>query len=156
MDEPVWAADSRFDTTLGRWEHRHELDESLLQWTATQDDQELMHHLQKTGVTAGAVLTSKDLVSDPHLEERAYFEVFDNENAPQVGPRKYAGRPFRIPRIPVSLSRVAALGQHNMKVLREIAGMPDSEIEQLVKLGILNTAPKPTEQKPQGGIRWGG
>lgn len=156
MGEPPWSAEARFDTAPGRWEHRHELDELLARWTTTQDDQELMHQLQKHGVTAGAVLTAKDLVCDPHLEHRSYFEVFDNENAPQVGPRKYAGRPFRIPRIPTVLSRVPALGQHNMKVLQEIAGLSDPEIEQLVEQGILHTAPKPTEERPQGGTRWGG
>ena len=107
-----------------------------------------MHHLQKHGVHAGATLTAKDLVSDPHLEQRAYFQTFENENSPRVGPRKYSGRPFQIPRIPVPINLVAALGQHNIKILREVAGLSDPEIEQLKEQGVIHTAPKPTEEKP--------
>ncbi len=148
MDEPAWATDVRFDTSLGRWQHRHQLDGLLAQWTATQDDQKLMHDLQKHGVHAGTTLTAKDLVSDPHLEQRAYFETVDNKNSPRVGPRKYPGRPFRIPRIPVSFNLVPALCQHNIKILREVAGLSDPEIEQLVEQGVIHTAPKPDGEKP--------
>jgi benzylsuccinate CoA-transferase BbsF subunit len=155
MGEPAWAADSRFDGGLGRWEHRQQLDEHLGRWTASQDDQDLMHLLQGHGVPAGAVLTARDLVSDPHLRERSYFDLFDNGNAPRVGPRVYAGRPFRIPKSPLALSRVSALGEHNLKVLREVAGLSDSEIERLAGEEVISTAPKAGEPPPPAGRQRG-
>ena len=142
MGAPVWAADARFDTALGRWQHRRELDEQLAQWTASYDDQELMHRLQGRGIPAGAVMTAKDLVADPHLQQRDYFELFVNENAPSVGPRLYAGRPFRCSNMPVSLHLVSALGQHNLDVLHDIAGLQDADIQQLVEAGIIHTQPR--------------
>ena len=112
---------NRFATVPGRWQHRQELDAHLSQWTATHDDQELMHLLQAHGIPAGAVLTAADLVANPHLQERGYLEVFTNDNAPRVGPRVYAGRPFRTqPGPPIALRLVAALGQHNVQLLREV------------------------------------
>ena len=93
MGEPAWAMETRFATIQGRWQHRHDLDAHLGQWTATHDAQALMHLLQAHGVPAGTVHTARDL-ADPHLRERAYLEVFTNANAPSVGPRVYAGRPF--------------------------------------------------------------
>ena len=142
MGEPEWARDSRFDTALGRWDHRRELDQHLGLWTSTRDNQEVMHLLQEHGVPAGAVNTAQDLVADPHLNERSYFDVFDNPNAPRVGSRVFAGRPFRIPQIPVSMRMVSALGQHNMHALREIAGLSDEEIDRLVEQGVVSTLPK--------------
>ena len=148
MDDPAWAADPRFDSAQGRWGHRHDLGEQISAWTQPQDNQELMNHLQSHGVTAGAVLTAEDLVADPHLEERGYIEEFENVNAPQAGPRKYAGRPFRMPGIPMSIRSVAALGEHNVETLRDIAGLSEEEIAALADEGIISTLPLPTESRP--------
>jgi benzylsuccinate CoA-transferase BbsF subunit len=142
MGQPTWAADPRFDTVPGRWQHRREIDAHLEQWTATQDDQALMHLLQDHGVAAGAVLTARDLVANPHLRERGYFEVFTNPNAPRVGSRLYAGRPFRLPNMPVAMTLVSALGQHNLKILRDVARMSEAEIQHLIEAGIIATRPK--------------
>ncbi len=148
MEEPLWAADSRFETAQGRWNHRHHLGDLLSEWTQTQDDQELMNHLQSNGVAAGAVLTAEDLVANPHLRERGYIEEFENVNAPQAGPRKYAGRPFRIEGVSFAIRHVAALGEHNVETLRDVAGLSDDEITTLANEGIISTQPLPTETPP--------
>jgi crotonobetainyl-CoA:carnitine CoA-transferase CaiB-like acyl-CoA transferase len=136
----------RFDTGPSRWQHRRALNDHIGQWTAMYDNEALTQLLQAHGVAAGAVLTARDLVADTHLRERGYFEVFSNVNAPRVGPRVYAGRPFRIPNIPEALTLVSALGQHNMQVLREVAKLSEEEIQQLLEAGILATRPRQTEK----------
>jgi benzylsuccinate CoA-transferase BbsF subunit len=148
MDEPLWAADSRFETAQGRWNHRHHLGDLLSEWTQTQDDQELMNHLQSNGVAAGAVLTAEDLVANPHLGERGYIEEFENVNAPQAGARKYAGRPFRMEGVSFAIRHVAALGEHNVETLRDVAGLSNDEITTLANEGIISTQPLPTETPP--------
>jgi len=148
MDEPLWATDPRFDTAQGRWRHRHRLGEFLSEWTRTKDDQELMNHLQSNGVSAGAVLTAEDLVANPHLGERGYIEEFENINAPNAGTRKYAGRPFHLPEIPFNIRHVAALGEHNVETLRDVAGLRDDEIATLADEGVISTQPLPTETPP--------
>ena len=148
MGEPSWAADPRYDTALGRKQHRGDLEEQLGQWTSTQEAQSLTVHLQQYGVAAGAVLTAEELVGNTHLGERGYFQEFRNEHAPWVGPRVYAGRPFRIPQIPVEIRHVAAMGEHNAQILRELAGLSDEEIETLAAEGIISNWPKPSEPAP--------
>jgi len=148
MDEPLWAADPRFDTTQGRWRHRHHLGDLLSDWTQTKDDQDLMNHLQINGVAAGAVLTAEDLVANPHLKDRGYIEEFENVNAPHAGKRKYAGRPFRMPQIPFTIRHVAALGEHNVETLRDVAGLSDEEIATMASEGVIFTQPLPTETPP--------
>jgi crotonobetainyl-CoA:carnitine CoA-transferase CaiB-like acyl-CoA transferase len=151
MGEPAWAAESRFATVPGRWQHQQELDAHLSQWTATYDNQALMQLLQAHGIPAGAVLTAADLVANPHLQARGYLEVFTNNNAPRVGPRVYAGRPFRTqPEPPIALRLVAALGQHNMQLLREVAGLAESDIQRLVEAGVIADRPHETTKPAPG------
>ena len=148
MGEPSWAADPRYDTALGRKQHRSDLDEQLGQWTSTQEAQRLALHFQQYGVTAGAALTAKELICDNHLRERGYLQEFRNEHAPWLGPRMYAGRPFRSPQMPVEIRHVAALGEHNAQILRELAGLSDEDIDGLAGEGIISSRPKPTEAAP--------
>jgi benzylsuccinate CoA-transferase BbsF subunit len=148
MGNPDWAEDSRFDSALGRWRHREELDQQLSQWTAGQDDQELMRKLQAKGVCAGSALTARDLTCDPHLTGRGYFQEYTNPHCPQVGPRIFSGRPFRAPGISLGIHSAAALGQHNVEVLRDVAGMSGEEIEELAQVGVISTRPRPEEPAP--------
>jgi crotonobetainyl-CoA:carnitine CoA-transferase CaiB-like acyl-CoA transferase len=104
--------------------------------------------LQGWGVPAGAVLTAEDLVANPHLQEREYIEEFENVNAPQAGPRKYAGRPFRMPGVAMGIQSVAALGEHNEEILKETAGLSQEEITSLADDGIISNLPLPTESRP--------
>ena len=148
MGDPSWATERRFETSHGRHRHRHELGENLSEWTQTKDCQEGMTVLQGWGVPAGAVLTAEDLVANPHLKEREYIEEFENVNAPQAGPRKYAGRPFRMPGVAMGIQSVAALGEHNEEILKEIAGLSQEEITSLADDGIISKLPLPTESRP--------
>ncbi len=82
-------------------------------------------------------------MADPHLHKRGYLEVFRNSNAPQVGPRVYAGRPFRtLPDAPLPLHLVSALGQHNQQLLRDVAGLSEAEVRSLMEAGIVATQPR--------------
>ena len=148
MGNPPWAKEARFDSVLGRWRHRHPLDEYLGGWTATQDDQELTRELQGQGICAGAALTARDLASDPHLRQRGYLLEFTNPHCPQVGPRVFAGRPFRAAGISLGIASAAALGEHNAAVLREVAGLSGDEIEELARAGVISTRPRPEEPAP--------
>ena len=155
MGEPDWAGDASLDTAEGRHADRQSLDARIAQWTAEYVCQELFHLLQSHGVPAGPVNTANDLVSDEHLWRRGYFEVFDNPNTSHVGPRVFAGRPFRAPDIPLSLHLASSLGQHNMSVLRDMGGHTDEEIQRLVDEGVLSTRPgvldKPPTDPPRDG-----
>ena len=148
MGNPDWAAAPHYETVLGRWQHRIELDQQLAEWTAGQDARQLMDSLQSQGVPAGAVLTAEDLVSDPHLQERGFFQEFNNVHCPQLGGRTFAGRPFRMAKIPMVIKHAAALGEHNQQVLRDLAGLSTEEIDQLQETGVISDRPKPDEPRP--------
>ena len=67
---------------------------------------------------------------------------------PQAGPRKYAGRPFRMPDISFNIRSVAALGEHNMEILRDVAGLSEDAITTLTNDEIIATKPLATETPP--------
>jgi benzylsuccinate CoA-transferase BbsF subunit len=143
---PAWADERRYDTIEGRWQHRHELDRQIGEWTATQDDKALFTTLQAHGVCAGAVLTAADLTKDPHLQARQFLQSV--EPFPTVGKRMYAGRPFRVDGMPLKIRSVALLGEHNQSVLREVAGLSAEEITALAADGVIADRPKAGERAP--------
>jgi crotonobetainyl-CoA:carnitine CoA-transferase CaiB-like acyl-CoA transferase len=107
-----------------------------------------MRELQNLGIRAGAALTAQDLVNDPHLKERSYFLKFHDPRRSEVGPRVFAGRPFRIPGIPMEIHSAAALGEHNEEILRDVSGLSKGEIDELAREGVIFTSPKPEEPEP--------
>lgn len=148
MGEPEWATDPRYATIEGRRQNRHEIEEHLGKWTSTQDAMSLMHHLQAHGVPAGAVLSAVELVSNPHLQDRCYLQAFANPHAPAAGARVFAARPFRSPRMALAIRQVAALGEHNEEILRNLARLSDEEIRSLYEQRVISDKPKTGEPVP--------
>ena len=77
-----------------------------------------------------------------------FFTDFDNPRSARVGPRKYAGRPFSVPGIPMAITSAASLGEHNDGILHEVAALSAAEIESLAAEGVIATAPRPEEPRP--------
>ena len=55
-----------------------------------------MVKLQTVGVAAGAVLDSKDLLFNPHLLARGFFEVVSHHPSTGIPPLPYVGRPWKM------------------------------------------------------------
>ena len=147
MGDPAWARDPRFDTVIGRHEQRSELDARLTAWTARQDAYHLFHTLQGAGVAAGPVLDGKDLLLDPHLNQRGFFERQDS-SIERVGTRVYPGRPYLLSRTPGVTRPAASFGADNDYVLRELLGLSPDQVRRLTDEGIVATEPDPDEREP--------
>ena len=150
MELPEWACDSRFDTVLGRWELRKELDRRLGGWTSQTDHIPLMHQLQQRGIPAGAVHSAGELVDDPHLGERDYFAFIGPEEATNSGIKRYAGRafadrPFRMPKVETRMRPGPDLGEHNQEILGGLLGLSKEEIVRLAEEGILLDRPSKSD-----------
>ena len=136
---PTWTEDPRFDDSLGRWHHQNELDKRITEWTVHQEHHDAMHLLQRAGVTAGAVLNAEELMEDPHLAARGYFEEVTH---PKAGTHLYPGLPIRLsdmppgPRLPSP-----CIGQHSRYILTEILGMGAEETEPLFAADIVCEGP---------------
>jgi benzylsuccinate CoA-transferase BbsF subunit len=135
IGNPVWTQDAKFVTFAGRKEHEDELDTLVEVWTAQHTAEEVMHILQKGGVTAGVLETGRDLLeNDPQLKHREFFKQLEH---PEIG--KYYGyrSPFILSKAPYELKRAPLLGEHNESALKTLLGMTDDQISQLVGDGVL-------------------
>lgn len=127
LDDAPWIRDSRFATSEGRWQHRHELDQGLSSWTAALDRDALAADLQAAGVPAFISATSADVAASPHLRARGTItELSDHPGRAVVGP------PWRFAATPARLERgTPALGAQIDEVFGPLLGMTVEEIRQL-------------------------
>ena len=131
-----WTREERFATLLGRKAHEEELDRLIESWTGQQEAEEVMERLQAAGVPAGVVQSAADTLDrDPHLKARGYYHFLEH---PEAGRTAYDGPGFRLsdthggPRGPAPL-----LGQHTQYVCKQVLGLSDDDIADLVAEGVL-------------------
>ncbi|MBC8477432.1 MAG: CoA transferase, partial [Dehalococcoidia bacterium] len=137
LGNPLWTEDERFTDVLCRWANQDEMDRHIEQWTVQHDPYEVMYILQAVGVAAGPMLTPADEYSDPHLNERGFFQEVTHREA---GTHRYPGMFFRYSKTPADI-RIPpnCLGEHNDYVFGELLGMSGEEIARLSELGVIGT-----------------
>ncbi len=135
MGKPAWTGQAEFSTQLIRLQNQDTLDRHIEDWTRDQDAYHITDLLQKAGVMAAPSLGPKELVDDPQLKERGFFVANDH---PVIGPLIYAGLPFRLSNTPKgNYGPAPLLGEHNNYVLGRLLGLPQEEIDGLVRDKVL-------------------
>ncbi|MFO7965669.1 MAG: CoA transferase [Desulfobacterales bacterium] len=139
MGNPPWAGEERFSHMNARLENREELDRRVADWTSGYPSHELMLLLQEHGIPAGDVLNAEELMNDPHLLARGFFQpVFH----PETGRRLYAGSAIHFEHDSSQKGSPApTLGRDNEWVLKEILGLSDAEIGRLYREGVIGCEP---------------
>lgn len=124
------AADAGFASLEGRLENRHALDAAIGKHTAGESATELADRLRQAGVPAFRSQSSIDLCSDDYLWQRQAFRmVTDHRN----GSRPIIGPSWRMSPDPAAVERGAPLlGEHNDYVYREILGLPQERLDDLI------------------------
>ena len=128
-----WAADPRFATLAARKENEDALDRLIGEWTIRFAPREVMEVLQRAGVAAAVVNSLGDIFGDPQLAHRKIWRELPHA---ELGSFHYEAPPFELSETPSDQRPSPLLGEHNRKVCREILGMSDSEIDELVKQGV--------------------
>ena len=140
IGNPPWTKEPRFSDTLSRYENHDDMDRLIGDWTRQHDKHEVMQIMQQAGVASGPVLSYAEVLSDPHIEERGFFEVVTR---PVTGTHPYPGFPAKLSETPVTIRRPApTLGQDNEDVLTRLLGMTKEEISQLAEEEIIGTKPQ--------------
>lgn len=141
MGDPEWSRDPWLDTVGGRWRGQDEIDDRLAAWTKGFDHYTLMHALQRAGVPAGAVLKGEELLADPHLKARDWWEYV---TPTEIGrPYPFVKTPWRMSGSPYKPGTPApCLGEHNDLVYLEIAGLSREEYAALQEAGVIGTEPR--------------
>jgi crotonobetainyl-CoA:carnitine CoA-transferase CaiB-like acyl-CoA transferase len=135
IGSPAWTSNPKFSTNLTRKENEDELDRLVEKWTIDCSAEEVMSLMQAAGVAAGVVETGEDLLEhDPQLKHRHFFWEQDH---PEIGKYWAHRHAFVLSKSPCEVRRSPLLGEHNEYALKELLGMSDDKIAELVIEGVV-------------------
>jgi benzylsuccinate CoA-transferase BbsF subunit len=146
-------ADRRFGTTAGRTEHHDELDDALSAWTRSRTDWEAASELQDAGVAAAPVSDCWDALGDPHLASRDFFQLaasrrFGADLVCRPASASADGPAARVRRA------APAMGEHSREILRDVAGLDEPAIDQLMSDRISEEMAQPGTQLRRPYLGW--
>lgn len=128
--EPDWS------TADGRHADRDRLDDAIAVASAGHDAETLAGQLIARGVPAAPIRTADRVIADPQLAYREHFQLLHH---PEMGERIYNRPPFRFSATDNSLTKPAPLlGQHTAEICREFLGMDETQVDDLIRDGVLS------------------
>lgn len=133
MDAPDLAA---YDTMTARLEHRDEIEKRVADFVGEHDLDPLMAMLIESGVAAGPVNSAADICADPHIRARGSVVESPDDGSGRSG---FVQAPAgRFSGFEGTLGFGApALGEHTRHVLRDLADLDESEIDDLRNRGVI-------------------
>ena len=136
---PDWTTDPALAHADGRRAAHDTIDERLGAWCADQKAPELAERLAAHGVPAGYVIDARDVVFNPQIEHRAFFEVEDH---PVTGQHRIPMVPFRFGsrQAPWMRRPSPTLGEHNDEILGEL--LTPEELASLRERGLIGHRPR--------------
>jgi crotonobetainyl-CoA:carnitine CoA-transferase CaiB-like acyl-CoA transferase len=139
LGTPAWASAPELASREGRLAARKTIDDHLAAWTSTRSPRDVATALQSAGVPAGMMERVSDLLDDPQLAHRGFFRRLQQPDLRREV--VVENGPCLAERLPAPPMEPAPLyGQHTRSVCREILGMSDTEIDDLVARGVLDEA----------------
>jgi len=139
-----------------RWsgEDARAASEAIAAWVLGREDLAAAAELQAGGVAAGPVLDARDLLADPQLRARGFYEAVDL--GPAAGRRQLIGRPYRwlTDEAGVRVRGPApAFAADNRYVLRELLALDEDRVAGLYACGAVADVPSAEVRRtPQPGL----
>jgi benzylsuccinate CoA-transferase BbsF subunit/naphthyl-2-methylsuccinate CoA transferase subunit len=108
---------------------------AVAEWTRPRQARELVERLQSVGIPAGEVLSESQVLADPHLAAREWFQ---ERSHPAVGTHRYPGQPWRADGIALRFGRpVPGFGADNEYVYKTLLRYDDDTYDDLVRRGLV-------------------
>jgi crotonobetainyl-CoA:carnitine CoA-transferase CaiB-like acyl-CoA transferase len=139
IGRPELATYTRFASEKARQAHQADMRVELEAWTTRHSKHEAMELLQQAGVRAGAVQTGAEMLQDPQLRARGFYQPIDH---PSAGKQTMRVAPYQLSETPATIRRPAPrLGEHTETVLREVLGLSEDELSQLAEAHVTDNVP---------------
>lgn len=117
-----------------------EIDSVLSDSFRDKEAKEVMRQLQSIGIPAAAALTTVDILNDPHLAQRGFWQF---QERAFVGLQPHPSPPYRVGKEPISIASAApTLGEHNEEILKTVLGLEDEDVSRLETLGVIGNRPR--------------
>jgi crotonobetainyl-CoA:carnitine CoA-transferase CaiB-like acyl-CoA transferase len=158
-DDTMWPAlarligldDPALATVAARRANEDRIEAAIAGWTAMRSSDEAMEILQKAGVAAGAVRHPMDLLDDPHLKARGFWQWIERA---YVGRHPQPSPPYRDEDSPIAVRTPAAtLGQYNEEVLGGLLGLSQAEMARLARNSVIGSEALPPAQRKARAMR---
>jgi benzylsuccinate CoA-transferase BbsF subunit len=134
LRHPEWTADARFATLADRKANESALEDVIMRATRGWPGGELVDALQARGVAAAVMETSRDLLVNPQLVARGYWDYLEH---PYMGTIVVNRAPFRSsPDEGAPQSAAPMLGQDTREIAASVLGIEGEEYEDLVRRGV--------------------
>jgi crotonobetainyl-CoA:carnitine CoA-transferase CaiB-like acyl-CoA transferase len=124
MDDPELDQHELFRSGQERMIRWQEIDAILLPWLREHASLDIVMTAQALRMPFALVPSVSDLIEDPHMIERGFFQQVEH---PQAGALTYSGPPFRMSETPPTIEPAPTLGQHNETVLSEVGYSDDDQ-----------------------------
>jgi crotonobetainyl-CoA:carnitine CoA-transferase CaiB-like acyl-CoA transferase len=137
---PPVAAGASLDEFGERRAHADQIDHWIEAWTAVRNATTIVAALREAGIPAAVVSGPAQLLADPQLAHRGFWEHVAH---PVAGEVDLPGLPFRFAGLdePWTVSAPPLLGQHNHEVLTGLLDMTEDEVSMLESRSVIGTRP---------------
>ncbi len=127
--------DERFVNNARRVRHIDETDALVSQWTSAHTRDDLFELTREHRVPSAPVRDLVEVTHNEHMHERGMLHWLDHSSLGRIvvpdSPIRFGDTP------PMGAAENPKLGEHNAEVLRELLGLSENEISELMEEGIL-------------------
>ncbi len=128
-----------YDSVAGRRAGEAAIDAALGEWARDLEAWDAARRLQAAGVSAMPVLSPLMLVRDEHLAARGFFPTYTH---PEAGTQLTSRPVWVLARRPFEGVRPApTFGEHNVEILRDLAGYSETEIASMAAAEVIADEP---------------
>ncbi len=139
IGRPELGADPRFATETDRQRHQDDVRIELELWTTQRTKREAMDTLQRVHIRAGMVLTGAEMLQDPQLRARAYYQEVEH---PRAGAQTLRLAPYHLSETPPTIHKPApCLGEDTNEVLRDLLGQTERDLQDLAAEHVTDNIP---------------
>ncbi len=135
MGKPELADDPRFSSHFARGENQAEIDGLINDWTRGFSSEELLNHLEKSGVPAGKIFKAPDMLADPQFKARESLVKIDHPFFKNLWMQNV------FPKLSDTQGEVkwaaAEIGQHNDEIYGELLGIGRAQRDELKSAGVI-------------------
>lgn len=136
IDHPELIENPKFATLIKRKQNEDDLEYLVNQWTMGHTAEQAESMLQGAGIPASVVESNKDAFEDPQLNHRNHFRMLEHAS---IGQQHFDGPAFRMSKVLDQQFTAPCLGEHNEYVYKELLGLSDDEIADLLIEGVITT-----------------
>ena len=135
MERNDLVQDPRFMTAAARRQHQAELEELTKAWARGKTRQELWDGLRNLDYFGAPVLSTREVLEDPHIKAR---QAFIERDHPTAGPTTLLAPWIHMSKTPASIRDDSpAIGQHTHEVLGGLLGLSTTELGDLSTQGVI-------------------